>query len=69
LRKQYYSSDTQEQFAVRIGVSKNTYCSMEKGSLTVSMASYIRVAELYGFSSRFAELFTIEESTNLFDDF
>lgn len=65
-RKRFYPNDTQQIFAVRIGVSKATYSKMEKGDLSVSMDKYFEAASLLGLLEGFEQLFTIEKS--LLDD-
>ena len=57
LRKKRYPSDDQKTFAFRIGVSKGTYVKMEKGDLSVSMASYIDAARLLNVIDGFQGLF------------
>lgn len=60
LRKKRYPSDDQKTFAFRIGVSKGTYVKMEKGDLSVSMASYIEAAKLLNVMDGFQGLFVQE---------
>ena len=60
LRKIYYPSDDQKTFAFRIGVSKGTYVKMEKGDLSVSMASYVHAANLLHVTDGFQGLFVQE---------
>lgn len=67
LRKQNFPQDTQQDFALRIGVSKGTYLKMEKGLLSISMASYYAAAVRHGIQARFNELFIpLPESKDLF---
>jgi DNA-binding XRE family transcriptional regulator len=66
LRKKRYSSDDQKTFAFRIGVSKGTYVKMEKGDLSVSMASYIDAAKLLNVIDGFQGLFVQE--VDLFEE-
>ena len=65
-RKRFYPNDTQQIFAVRIGVSKATYSKMEKGDLSVSMDKYFEAAALLGLQEGFDQLFKVEKS--LLDD-
>lgn len=66
LRKKRYPSDDQKTFAFRIGVSKGTYVKMEKGDLSVSMASYVEAADFLGVRKGFDDLFIAE--VNLFEE-
>lgn len=66
LRKKYYPSDDQKTFAFRIGVGKGTYIKMEKGDLSVSMASYVHAAKLLNVTGGFQKLFVQE--TDLFKE-
>ncbi len=60
LRKKHYPSDDQKTFAFRIGVGKGTYIKMEKGDLSVSMASYVYAAKLLNVIDGFQALFVQE---------
>ena len=66
LRKKHYPSDDQKTFAFRIGVGKGTYVKMERGDLSVSMASYVHAAKLLNVSDGFQGLFV--EETDLFQE-
>ncbi|NOQ77324.1 MAG: hypothetical protein GQ475_05975 [Methylococcaceae bacterium] len=66
LRKKHYPSDDQKTFAFRIGVGKGTYIKMERGDLSVSMASYVNAAKLLNVSDGFQGLFV--EETDLFKE-
>jgi len=66
LRKKHYPSDDQKTFAFRIGVGKSTYIKMERGDLSVSMASYVHAAKLLNVTDGFQELFVQE--TDLFKE-
>ena len=70
LRKRNFPNDTQQDFAVRIGVSKGTYLKMEKGDLKVAMGSYYQAAVRHGIQHRFNELFVAPAvPSNLFEAF
>ena len=67
LRKKHYPLDSQDAFAFRIGVSKNTYISMEKGSGNVSFLAYIKAAELFKNEHQLLAIFAATGKPNLFD--
>jgi DNA-binding XRE family transcriptional regulator len=68
LRKENYPKDSQDSFALRIKVSKNTYQSMESGTGKVSFNSYLNVISLYGLEANMLEVFTKDRSDDLFID-
>ena len=69
LRKRHYPSDDQDAFAIRIGVSRNTYRKMEQGNGNVSFSSYLNVARLYNVESKILAVFASSGNRNLFEDF
>lgn len=58
-RKKKFPRDDLRAFALRIRVARSTYQKMEKGDLSVSMASYYRAAKILGLEAAFAQLFTL----------
>ncbi|MCY1691191.1 helix-turn-helix transcriptional regulator [Exiguobacterium sp. SL14] len=52
---------TQEQFAERIGVTRQTVISLEKGSYTPSLLLAMQIARV--FNRRIEELFQLEEES------
>lgn len=67
LRKIQFPDDTKSTFARRLGVNRNTYSQMEKGSLSVTLGKYYDAAKLLGIESRFESLFEApEEKRDLF---
>lgn len=47
-RRYKYPSDTQEDFAARIDISRATYIRMEKGDPKVAAGSYFKALALFG---------------------
>ena len=65
-RKRIFPSDTMQDFALRLGVSRATLQKMEQGDLSVSLEKYVQAARLLGCEEQFEKLFYIPPS--LFDD-
>ena len=68
LRKQHYPADDQAAFAVRLGVSRNTYRSMESGRGKVAFETYLKAAHLYGVHLRLLDVFVSASKRNLFEE-
>jgi DNA-binding XRE family transcriptional regulator len=69
-RRIKFPSDTQESFALRLNINKNTLSAMENGKPTVAIGSFLKAAELLGCDQQFEELFKPErKSESLFDQF
>ncbi len=64
-RKKQFPNDDQKAFALRIGVSINTYNRMEQGYLNVAIKHYREAARVLQLQGPFDELFTLTPS--LFD--
>lgn len=69
-RKSRYPQDDQRKFSRRIGVSRETLRKMEHGDASVSLASYLRAADildcLEGFNGLFAGDEISRKNSNIF---
>ncbi|MEX1031731.1 MAG: helix-turn-helix transcriptional regulator [Cellvibrionaceae bacterium] len=66
MRKARFPADTQDDMAVRVGVSRRTYQRMERGDMSVSLKHYLEAASILGCLKSFNELFTTsDEPTGL----
>jgi transcriptional regulator with XRE-family HTH domain len=67
LRKTHYPYDDLEAFALRIGVSKNTYQKIETGKGNPSLNTLIQITNLYDLQDNLLKLFVEPEKENLFE--
>jgi len=54
-RKRRFPRDSQDAFARRVGVSRQTYSKMEAGDPSVALRSYLVAADLLGIGRPFAD--------------
>jgi transcriptional regulator with XRE-family HTH domain len=69
LRKEHYTGDSVSDFAIRIGVSKNTYSAMENGTGNVAFSAYRKAAQLYRTESKLLDVFNESGNASLFKQF
>ncbi len=67
LRKTYYPHDNLEAFALRIGVSKNTYQKIEGGKGNPSLNTLLAISSLYDLQEGLLNAFLKPKSENLFE--
>ncbi|MFT4776954.1 MAG: transcriptional regulator with XRE-family HTH domain [Oleispira sp.] len=67
LRKTYYPHDDLEAFALRIGVSKNTYQKIEGGKGNPSLNTLLAISSLYDLQEGLLNAFLKPKSENLFE--
>ncbi len=61
LRKQQFPSDTQDDFAARLMISRMTYGKMERGDPSASAINYFKALEVLGVADRLDTLFALPE--------
>jgi DNA-binding XRE family transcriptional regulator len=67
-RKLKFPHDTQESFALRLGINKNTLSAMENGKPIVAIGTFVKAAELLGCDDQFERIFE-KKQESLFDQF
>jgi DNA-binding XRE family transcriptional regulator len=67
LRKTHYPHDDLGAFALRIGLSKNTYQKIETGKGNPSLNTLIQITNLYDLQDNLVKLFVKPERINLFE--
>ena len=65
-RKKRFPKDNQTAFAMRIGVSVNTYNRMEQGYLSVALRHYREAARVLNLLATFEQMFVMRPG--LFDE-